>query len=180
MNRPISPELIGSTIRRVGIPTLYKGVMMRSRLEARWAAFFDALRWSWEYEPDDLAGYIPDFVLGFEAGDVLVEVKPRDEDLALAQSKIEVSGWEREAIVVVAAATPEIGSLMAYDGGELQWQAATLFRCLSCGQPSLRSVEGSWRCRICGANAGNAHVGDFDPSEAWNEAGNRVQWRKPE
>jgi ribosomal protein L37AE/L43A len=180
MNRPIAPELVGATIKRVGVPTLYRGVMMRSRLEARWAAFFDALRWPWEYEPLDLAGYIPDFVLGFEAGDVIVEVKPRDGDLAFAQSKIEVSGWEREAIVVVSAAQPEIGTLLARDGGEFQWQTATLFGCLSCGQPSLRSVEGHWRCRVCGAYAGNAHVGEFEPLDAWNDAGNRVQWRKPE
>jgi hypothetical protein len=38
------------------IPTVYKGVQMRSRLEARWAAFFDELGWPWEYEPVDLAG----------------------------------------------------------------------------------------------------------------------------
>lgn len=43
------------------IPTLYNGVQFRSRLEARWAAFFDLCHWKWEYEPIDLNGWIPDF-----------------------------------------------------------------------------------------------------------------------
>jgi hypothetical protein len=43
------------------IPTRYGGVQFRSRLEARWAAFFDLAGWRWQYEPIDLAGWIPDF-----------------------------------------------------------------------------------------------------------------------
>lgn len=58
-----------------GIPTMYSGIRFRSRLEARWAAFFSILGWKWEYEPFDLNGWIPDFALhGRET--VLVEVKP--------------------------------------------------------------------------------------------------------
>lgn len=45
------------------IPTKYAGVQFRSRLEARWAAFFDLLGWEWEYEPIDLDGYVPDFIV---------------------------------------------------------------------------------------------------------------------
>lgn len=33
------------------IPTMYKGIQFRSRLEARWAVFFDTLGIKWEYEP---------------------------------------------------------------------------------------------------------------------------------
>jgi hypothetical protein len=57
-----------------GIPTVYRGRQYRSRLEARWAAFFDLLGWSYEYEPFDLQGWIPDFLL--TRARVLVEVKP--------------------------------------------------------------------------------------------------------
>src|SRR5690554_4428220 len=45
------------------IETTYKGINFRSRLEAKWAAFFDLLGWKWEYEPVDLNGWIPDFQL---------------------------------------------------------------------------------------------------------------------
>ncbi len=59
------------------IPTTYRGVAMRSRLEARWAALFDALQWYWEYEPDLQAGYvIPDFLLANFAHVLIIECKP--------------------------------------------------------------------------------------------------------
>lgn len=50
------------------IETRYKGYRFRSRLEARWAVFFDALSVRWEYEREGYnlgsAGwYLPDFWL---------------------------------------------------------------------------------------------------------------------
>jgi len=50
------------------IETEYKGYRFRSRLEARWAVFFDALGIRWEYEPEgvnvrDGTFYLPDFYL---------------------------------------------------------------------------------------------------------------------
>ncbi len=56
------------------IPTTYKGVNFRSRLEARWAAFFDLEGWDWEYEPVDLKGWIPDFIIKGKQ-DLFVEIK---------------------------------------------------------------------------------------------------------
>lgn len=60
------------------IPTVYRGIQMRSRLEAKWAAFFDALKWSWEYEPLDLPGWIPDFYVNSPNFNrpLLIDVKP--------------------------------------------------------------------------------------------------------
>ena len=65
-------------------PTMYNGVQYRSRLEARWAAFFDLIGWKHEYEPIDLPGWSPDFRVVFPCGhsecpshhSLLVEVKP--------------------------------------------------------------------------------------------------------
>lgn len=50
------------------IPTRYAGCFFRSRLEARWAKFFDALGVKWEYEPEGfilegIGPYLPDFWL---------------------------------------------------------------------------------------------------------------------
>lgn len=51
------------------IETSYKGCRFRSRLEARWAVFFDALDIEWQYEPQgyllgkDRTPYLPDFWL---------------------------------------------------------------------------------------------------------------------
>lgn len=63
------------------IETRYKGYRFRSRLEARWAVFFDALGIEWEYEKEgyDLgeAGlYLPDFWL--PQVKMWAEVKPLD------------------------------------------------------------------------------------------------------
>lgn len=61
----------GTAIR--AIETTYAGCAFRSRLEARWAVFFDALGVAWQYEPEgfivtDMASkattpYLPDFFL---------------------------------------------------------------------------------------------------------------------
>lgn len=50
------------------IETRYDGHRFRSRLEARWAVFFDELGVSWDYEPQgfdlgELGFYLPDFWL---------------------------------------------------------------------------------------------------------------------
>lgn len=66
------------------IPTRYKGYHFRSRLEARWAVFFDALGIKWEYEPQGYAldgvPYLPDFRITAmtdfpDVEDFFVEVK---------------------------------------------------------------------------------------------------------
>lgn len=79
------------------IETEYKGYRFRSRLEARWAVFFDAIGAEWEYEPEgfmleDGTLYLPDFLLHGvrgrgvrynNSGDIYVEIKGvmTDEDL---------------------------------------------------------------------------------------------------
>ncbi|MBX5010876.1 hypothetical protein HJB67_13015 [Rhizobium lentis] len=60
------------------IPTIYNNVQFRSRLEARWAAFFDLSGIEWDYEPFDLDGWTPDFLLRAGGVDMLSEVKPID------------------------------------------------------------------------------------------------------
>ena len=74
------------------IETKYKGYRFRSRLEARWAVFFDAMSWEWEYEPEgfDLGNgiyYLPDFkIFGIDSnGDnnvFYIEVKAKDKNLS--------------------------------------------------------------------------------------------------
>jgi hypothetical protein len=60
------------------IETVYKGYRFRSRLEARWAVFLDALGLDYQYEHEgyDLDGlwYLPDFWV--PRWDAFVEIKP--------------------------------------------------------------------------------------------------------
>lgn len=61
------------------IQTIFKGYRFRSRLEARWAVFLEALGLQWEYEPQgfelrDGTRYLPDFYLPNQ--ETFVEIKP--------------------------------------------------------------------------------------------------------
>jgi len=81
------------------IDTFYQGHLFRSRLEARWAVFFDALEIKWEYEADgyDLGGgiwYLPDFWL--PEYKCFAEVKPQqfsEDELSKCQKLAELSGY---------------------------------------------------------------------------------------
>ena len=65
------------------IPTTYRGVTFRSRLEARWAVFFDALGIEWHYEHEGYqlpsGWYLPDFWLPSVHNGSHVEIKPTDD-----------------------------------------------------------------------------------------------------
>jgi hypothetical protein len=60
------------------IATLYRGVLYRSRLEARWSVFFNHLGLNYSYEPEGYelpsGWYLPDFFI--RDWDTFVEVKP--------------------------------------------------------------------------------------------------------
>lgn len=86
------------------IPTVYNGIEFRSRLEAKWAAMFDQLGWSWEYEPVDFKGYIPDFYIDFGLEEFFIEIKPamRSADLYPALNKaVAALGDDRDHTILV-------------------------------------------------------------------------------
>jgi len=168
-------ERAGAVIHRMGIPTLFAGIVFRSRQEAKWASFFTALRLRWDYEPGDLAGYIPDFDVRFGKKPLLLEVKGTDEDIALAKSKIEVSGWPGDIAIVVSAECPVIGEIYEPDTG---WDRAIMGMCVACHVPTICSEAGRWGCRNCGADSRQLWWA-WSPRAAWSAACNETQWRKP-
>lgn len=168
------------------IPTTYRGVQFRSRIEARWAATFDGLSWTWAYEPFDLVSYIPDFVLMLDAAPVIVEIKPSVflADLRGATAKIERSGWTGEYLVLGRGPLPgnwygpTIGLIGERDSGEwVPADSAESFFCTACAMVSFHSSSGSYRCRGCGADdrKHRGSVGDA-VAVAWDAAGNKTQW----
>ena len=71
------------------IETVYKGYRFRSRLEARWALFFDKLSIKWNYEVEGYKlsngeWYLPDFWLPTFSGGIFAEVKPDGGDFSKA------------------------------------------------------------------------------------------------
>lgn len=97
------------------IETKYKGYRFRSRLEARWAVFFDTLGLSWEYEPEgfELPGvgrYLPDFYIN----DLKqwVEVKPTDKHKKKDRKKWDAFATASGQSLLICVGVPEI---RAYD-----------------------------------------------------------------
>jgi len=79
------------------IQTWYADTYFRSRLEARWAVFFDLLGVKWEYEKEgyDLDGvwYLPDFWLPDQK--IWIEIKgesPTDDEEAKVAALVEETG----------------------------------------------------------------------------------------
>ena len=85
--------------KMVNIPTKYKNIQFRSRLEARWACFYDQLKWDWIYEPFDYKGWIPDFLINSK---LLIEIKPItdfDKDVDFIQ-------WDTNYTVMLSGVKP--------------------------------------------------------------------------
>lgn len=101
-------------------PTKYKGIQMRSRLEAKFAQHLDSHKITWEYESecfaDELGQYLPDFTLRVEGdADIYVEVKPTE---ALAKE------WLAGPMLRVWSSIPD-AHLLAVWLEESQYQSAT-------------------------------------------------------
>lgn len=176
-------------------PTFYKGIRFRSRLEAKWAAFFDQIRWDWTYEPLDLKGYTPDFILTFPHELLAVEVKPEltHEQLNTYTPKIEKSGWQHDVLLVGARLfeanywdCASVGLLgehyRAADGepGGFTWGHGLVFECQGWHGYGVCHEIGSYHCRHCGAYDGNPPIlrEDQDGLKAlFKAASNITQWR---
>lgn len=78
------------------IETRYKGYRFRSRLEARWAMFFDrvGLTWTYESDPINVAGeaYLPDFIVEVGGKQVMHEVKSLHEADRIQPVRVYLAG----------------------------------------------------------------------------------------
>lgn len=100
------------------IDTEYNGYKFRSRLEARWAVFFDALGVKYEYEPqgfefEDGTRYLPDFWL--PEHEIWVEVKgqyPTEEEKRLCELLSE--GTDKYVCVVCDFPLPELNNAQVW------------------------------------------------------------------
>lgn len=174
------------------IPTRYNGVNFRSRLEARWAAFFDLCGWTWEYEPFDLRGWIPDFRL---EGRLLVEIKPIDMgepfelkllgDLAKCRvapdrSEVLILGLapfgvdETGAYEADDGTTASIGALVEIGGDFLSDRA--LIKHSPDGSLDIGGDGISWHGRLGKSEPKAPTISVARMVELWRQAGNAVQW----
>ncbi len=182
------------------IPTTYAGVQFRSRHEARWAAFFDLAGWKWDYEPFDLDGWAPDFMLKGRVK-ALVEVKPTDfsaeESAAYRQARAQAAKSYRIASmsepphryeILVVGNGPFVNNCCWSLGAfalehELSSEdIAELF--VGRGRRlDYAARYGSYQYRVGGEYDGDHHlipINDNTPEALWRDAGNLVQWKPDE
>jgi hypothetical protein len=96
-------------------PTKYKNTLFRSRLEAKWAIFFDELGIKWKYEPEfdyvEFGGFLipykPDFYL--PDYDLWIEVKAKSIR-QLSDGEIrKIVGWAKTNLeILVLSGEPRI------------------------------------------------------------------------
>lgn len=118
------------------IETVYKGYRFRSRLEAKWAVYFDLIGIEYQYEHqgfvlDKKINYLPDFFL--PGIDAYVEIKPKGinhKDLDEAKDKIEYIAYWGNKYGLFCIGDPMDNDIHIYgymnssDGVGLQWKEA--------------------------------------------------------
>lgn len=177
-----------------GIATRFKGVDFRSRLEAKWAHVFDKLGWEWLYEPIDLEGWIPDFLIRCKGShDLLIDIKPIarfDSAEAFEQIARKIDFALDATDQRYSAAVLGIAPSLVY--GDLtigRMRHPEPFICVgldtarftSCGggDIGLNQIDGDWTCQIHGKHSKHLDEGDrFHIELAFRDAANAVQWNK--
>ena len=170
------------------IRTKYKGILYRSRLEAKWAVMFELFGWRVQYEPYDLMGWIPDFEIN-EAKRVLCEVRPY----------LTLEEWEERIREIETAAPqePQDVLLLSYDPhccylgeGQRDWPERAYGRAVWTyrgDRIGLTHEFQGYHDRITGVYDGNQWsieedlalgVMTYTIDDLWAEAGNRTQWTK--
>ena len=193
---------------RSGIPTTYAGTNFRSRLEARWASFFDLVGWRWTYEPFDTGSWIPDFLI--QGPDpFLVEVGPcvTEDDYRAKSAKAQLAARngelaEREVLVLGSVVAPDLRLYNGDVAAGLLGEYIPAHSADECCDPDCDHGSGlafdtaAWAAGSVGLGVyhtllcyghrphGDGHESALPTSrrdaldETWRRAGNAVQWRR--
>jgi hypothetical protein len=115
------------------IETEYNERRYRSRLEAKWAAFFDLCGWRAEYEPFDLGEWSPDFLIRGRRTEILIEVKPilviDVPTIWKMHTAAEKSGFKGDLLLLGTCPTV----------GRLGWLCSNEIPCWNDGKPGIGS-----------------------------------------
>lgn len=176
--------------------TKYHGALFRSRLEAKWVAFFDLCGWDWIYEPYTISGWLVDFLIRGKDTDVICEVKPisrRDEKLESEISRRMMKKVKMEPLLLGLAPYPSeamfdcaaIGWLgehinIAENDYDIDFDVGVILKISGSKYPfGLIHGTGSYRDRISGLYDGDGLLIPVDYpviQEIWNEACAKVRY----
>lgn len=142
------------------LETAYAGHRFRSRLEARWAVFFDRLGVAWEYEPQGYSlpsgAYLPDFWLpaveGTESVGVWFEVKPSQTASAPEDARwpelVQATG--KSLIVAMGMARPDdLWRADSHDGHMVELMPAEVTEWNPTGEPGWDNHRQFTICPAC-------------------------------
>ena len=160
-----------------GIETFREGVTFRSRLEARWAMFFNLIQWRWTYEPFDADGYIPDFLVHGDRP-LLVEVKPAAtlKELETHGKRLEraLRDWNHDVLLVGVSPQldenpiyPLAGVMLEREDEGFVLDEARWHRCLACSRTSVHAAYLDYASRLCGHYDADRLWGPLDISLKW-------------
>jgi hypothetical protein len=135
------------------IETHYRGCYFRSRLEARWAVFFQMLDVPWHLEPEGFvlstgARYLPDFLVHLKDRPLWVEIKPADLPVPQFEQFMED--------IKQPAPDPESVTTQEFVGYDFWWSEGwdnyhKFCICVSCGGVGFEFMGRSERIQ-CGCN----------------------------
>ena len=149
------------------IETVYNGYRFRSRLEARWAVFFDSLNIPYIYEPEGLningTMYLPDFYLPDSKQFFEVKGIMRDSDMEKINALISagysvVIGMDNGKFIAC-----DLWETMDENGNKDEYTLCTdsdswMIRCKKCGKYYFMGDVGSFKCQCCGLHDGDHHL----------------------
>jgi hypothetical protein len=162
------------------IQTEYDGYKFRSRLEARWAVFFNYLDIDYRYEPEGFKlsndeWYLPDFYLK----NVAVRSTEREGMWAEVKSEKPECSWRKGVYNTLNKLTTHTSECAALLVGEVSNHAADRrgeeyhfesnpelgidnymywMKCYNCGEMKFEFHETNYMsCEICGANCDHEH-----------------------
>jgi len=139
-------------------PCVYKGIEMRSRLEAKIANFFDMLGIAWQYEPMSFLlsngdWFLPDFLL--PELKTWAEVKGEILDFDHSRLLKFVSETKNEILII----SKEEGYWHSCDrGSDGTKELLYLGKCSKCGEFFFCGQIGSYHCRKCGFHNGDGDI----------------------
>jgi len=173
------------------IPTVYKGIKLKSRFEGNIAYLIDNLGYRWKYEPQSYKlpngyDYLPDFYIP----KLKLFIECRGHEYEKGNSQIEgfggmIARGEIGSDLIKRPSIPE-GCEFAYSDiyneyldylvigpvgivlyecparfGVSMSDEVSLCQCSKCGQWYFAGMSGSYQCRICGRWDGNKHIIDM-------------------